>query len=69
MGTLRNGENQGWMPISGKEYFTTQKPGFVWYAKAKPNAILWFSARLRGERMQPYTFTTAATATTLINAG
>lgn len=46
-GTLRTSGEQGWMPISGEEYFTTQEPAFVWYAKARvqPIPIMWIAAR------------------------
>lgn len=27
--------DQDWKPIQGEEYFTTQKPGFVWFGKLK----------------------------------
>src|SRR5919112_1538815 len=32
-GTFMQNEGQGWVPIDGQEYFTTEKPGFVWFAK------------------------------------
>ena len=44
-GTFRTGPDQKWMPISGQEYFTTQKPGFVWFARVRPFPLLWITAR------------------------
>ncbi len=44
-GTFRTNEDQKWMPISGEEYFTTQRPGFVWYATVKPFPSVWIAAR------------------------
>jgi len=44
-GTFRTKEDQKWMPISGEEYFTTQRPGFVWYATVRPFPLVWIAAR------------------------
>lgn len=44
-GTFRTSPDGNWMPISGEEYFTTQEPAFVWYAKVRPNPIMWIAAR------------------------
>ena len=32
-GEFRTKPDQKWMAIDGQEYFTTQKPGFVWFGK------------------------------------
>ena len=43
-GTFREGEEQGWMPIVGEEYFTADRPGFVWSAKISVFPLLfWIS--------------------------
>jgi len=44
-GTFRTKAGRKWMPISGEQYFTTQRPGFVWYAKLKPFPLFWIAAR------------------------
>ena len=44
-GAFRQDEGQGWMPIDGQEYFTTEKPGFVWFAKIKPFPLFWISGK------------------------
>jgi len=40
-GIFRQSQGQGWMPIAGQEYFTTENPGFVWIGKMKPLPIFW----------------------------
>jgi hypothetical protein len=40
-GKFRQSQGQGWMPIVGEEYFTTDIPGFLWIGKMKPYPILW----------------------------
>jgi len=42
-GTFRQNEEQGWMNIEGREYFTTERPGFVWTGKISPFPLLWLS--------------------------
>jgi len=32
-GEFRTKPNQKWMPIKGEEYFTAEKPGFIWFGK------------------------------------
>jgi hypothetical protein len=44
-GTFRQNEGQGWMPINGQEYFTTDEPGFIWFAKIKPFPLFWISGK------------------------
>jgi hypothetical protein len=44
-GTFRQDEGQGWMPIDGREFFTTENPGFVWFAKIKPFPLFWISGK------------------------
>jgi hypothetical protein len=44
-GTFRTKVDQKWMPISGSEYFSTQRPGFVWFASVKPFPLIWITAR------------------------
>lgn len=46
-GTFRQNQGQGWTPIIGEEYFTTENPGFVWHGKIKPFPILWITGRDR----------------------
>src|SRR5690348_15626946 len=40
-GIFRQSQGQGWMPIVGLEYFTTENPGFLWIGKMKPFPIFW----------------------------
>jgi hypothetical protein len=44
-GTFRQGQGQGWIPIVGQEYFTTENPGFVWIGKMKPYPLLWIDGK------------------------
>lgn len=43
-GTLRQREGQKWMPFEAEQYYTTEPPGFIWYATAKAGP-LWVKAR------------------------
>jgi hypothetical protein len=42
-GTFRLSEGQPWMPIEGKEYFTTGTPGFIWIGKIKSFPLFWMT--------------------------
>lgn len=44
-GTIRQSAEQGWMPVTGEEYFTAQRPGFVWVAKASSFPLFWLAAK------------------------
>ena len=44
-GTFRLSEGQQWMSIEGKEYFTTESPGFLWLGKIKPFPLLWMTGK------------------------
>src|SRR4051794_2718995 len=44
-GTFRQSQGQGWIPIVGQEYFTTENPGFVWIGKMKPYPLLWINGK------------------------
>lgn len=44
-GTIRQSAEQEWMPVSGEEYFTAQRPGFVWVAKASFFPLFWLAAK------------------------
>ncbi len=44
-GTFRQSPGQGWIPIVGQEYFTTENPGFVWIGKMKPYPLLWIDGK------------------------
>ncbi|MFC1712943.1 DUF6544 family protein [Candidatus Poribacteria bacterium] len=46
-GTFRTTPGKKWMPIAGEQYFATEKPGFVWFAKVKPFPLFWIAARDR----------------------
>jgi hypothetical protein len=46
-GFLRSAPGSRWARVSGEEYFTAAKPGFVWHATAWPAPLLWFEARDR----------------------
>jgi len=42
-GAFRQNEGQEWMNIEGREYFTTERPGFVWTGKISPFPLLWLT--------------------------
>ncbi len=44
-GLFRTSVGQKWFPIEGEEYFTTDDPAFIWYAKLKMNPLVWVKAR------------------------
>jgi hypothetical protein len=44
-GSLRPNPSIDWMPVSAEEYFTIEKPGYVWYAELKPFKYVWLAAR------------------------
>jgi len=44
-GFFRTKPGQRWFPIRGEEYFTVDKPGFVWIASIQPAPLLWIEAR------------------------
>jgi len=43
-GTIRQSAERGWIPARGEEY-TTQRPGFVWVAKASSFPLFWLAAK------------------------
>jgi len=42
-GKFRQYENQKWMPIEGEEYFTTERPGFIWIGKISLLPFVWIT--------------------------
>lgn len=44
-GSFRPNPSLGWTPVSAEEYFSIEKPGYVWYAELKPFKYLWIAAR------------------------
>lgn len=42
-GKFRQAENQKWMPIKGEEYFTTERPGFIWIGKISLLPLVWIA--------------------------
>lgn len=44
-GLLRTKEGQPWMPTGAEQYFTIDKPGFVWLAKIKAAPLLYIVGR------------------------
>jgi hypothetical protein len=44
-GLLRTKEGQPWMPTEAEQYFTIDKPGFVWQAKIKAAPLLYIVGR------------------------
>ncbi|WP_027363584.1 DUF6544 family protein [Desulfotruncus alcoholivorax] len=42
---MRLKEDQRWMPADAKQYFTTEKPGFIWMAKVKAAPFVYFAGR------------------------
>lgn len=37
---MRLKKEQSWMPLTAKQYFTTNEPGFIWIAKIKPAPLI-----------------------------
>ncbi|TET50592.1 MAG: hypothetical protein E3J58_03310 [Actinomycetota bacterium] len=46
-GGIRLKENQKWIPFKAVQYFSGQKPGFIWIASASTNPFIWISVRDR----------------------
>ena len=46
-GSFRPSPSAGWMAIEAEEYFSIEKPGYVWYAEMKPVDHVWLAARDR----------------------
>jgi hypothetical protein len=46
-GTFRTGPRQRWSPIVGEQYFSTSRPGFVWFASMRLAPLVWIQARDR----------------------
>ncbi len=44
-GTFRPSPEQDWMPITGEEYFSVEKPGFLWFASINPVPVIAITAR------------------------
>lgn len=44
-GTFRTAPGKKWLPITGEQYFTAEKPGFIWFARVKPFPLFWIAAR------------------------
>ncbi len=44
-GTFRTKPDGAWWPIEGEEYFTLERPGFVWAARAEPSPLVWIGVR------------------------
>ncbi len=75
-GFFRTNPGQRWVPIRGEEYFTVDKPGFVWTASIRPAPLVWIEARDcllsgRGNMLVNFnsTFTTADARGAEINQG
>ena len=46
-GQFRTGEDQGWMPFTSEEYYTTDPPGFVWSVRMNAAPLLAIVGRDR----------------------
>lgn len=44
-GLMRMKEGQPWMSAEAEQYFTVDKPGFIWKAKVKMAPLLYFTGR------------------------
>jgi len=44
-GLLRTKEDQPWMTTTAEEYFTVEKPGFIWRARIKAAPFLYIAGR------------------------
>lgn len=43
--TMRLKEDQSWMPVKAEQYFTVNKPGFIWKAKIKAAPLFHIAGR------------------------
>ncbi|MFZ5633094.1 MAG: DUF6544 family protein [Bacillota bacterium] len=44
-GLFRTKPEQNFMPIKAEQYFTTEKPAFIWKATANPTSFIWIGVR------------------------
>jgi len=44
-GKFRMKDNQPWLPITAEQYFTTQRPAFLWKVYLKMNPLVWIEGR------------------------
>lgn len=42
---IKTSEGGKWMPLEAEQYFTVEKPGFVWHAMVRPAPLLWIEGR------------------------
>jgi len=42
---LRMNKDQSWMPVIAEQYFTTNKPGFIWKARIKAAPLIHIVGR------------------------
>jgi hypothetical protein len=46
-GTFRPSLTGGWLPIAGRQYFTSAPPGFIWWGRVRVVPGIWIDARDR----------------------
>lgn len=44
-GVIRLDKDKPWMPLEAEQYFTVDKPGFIWKAKVKMAPFIYFAGR------------------------
>ena len=44
-GYFRTDQKKDWWPVTGKEYFNTSPPAYLWIANISPFRLLWLKAR------------------------
>ena len=49
-GVFRRGPGQDWVPIEAEQYFTTDRPSFLWHAMLRPGRFFWIEGRDRYDR-------------------
>ncbi|MFZ5651989.1 MAG: DUF6544 family protein [Bacillota bacterium] len=65
---MKTAEGHKWAPVEAEQYFNVDKPGFVWHAKVKPAAVLWFEARDMYYHGKGSMFVKLFSAITLVNS-
>lgn len=67
-GTFRPSLNGSWLPIEGRQHFTADPPGFVWWGRVRLAPGLWIDARDRPVGGVGSMFVTAESTFTLADS-
>ncbi len=44
-GMFKTKKGQSWMPFEAEQYYTTEKPGFIWYTTMKPSPFIFIKGK------------------------